>query len=51
MEWLVEEYGFSPRDAYMQVSVNPEVRVHVYQMIPDMPLMYTAGVEFPRDCL
>jgi amidase len=51
MEWLVEEYGFSQRDAYMQVSVNPGVRVHVYQMIPEMPLMYTAGVEFPRDCL
>jgi acetamidase/formamidase len=51
MEWLVEEYGFSQRDAYMQVSVNPGVRVHVYQMIPEMLLMYTAGVEFPRDCL
>lgn len=51
MEWLVEEYGLSQRDAYMQLSVNPGVRVHVYQMIPDMPLMYTAGAEFPRDCL
>jgi amidase len=51
MEWLVEEYGMSQRDAYMQVSVNPGVRVHIYQMIPDMPLLYTAGVEFPRECL
>jgi len=51
MEWLVEEYGFSQRDAYMQVSVNPGFRVHVYQMIPDMALMYTAGVEFPKECL
>ena len=51
MEWLVEEYGFSRRDAYLQVSVNPGVRVHVYQMIPEMALLYTAGVEFPRACL
>ncbi len=51
MEWLVEEYGMTQRDAYMQISVNPGVRVHIYQMIPDMSLLYTAGVEFPRDCL
>lgn len=51
MEWLVEEYGMSRRDAYMQMSVNPGVKVHIYQMIPDMPLLYTAGVEFPRNCL
>ena len=51
MEWLVEEYGFSQRDAYLQVSVNPGVRVNVYQMIPEMALLYTAGVEFPRECL
>jgi acetamidase/formamidase len=51
MEWLVKEYGMSRRDAYMQISVNPEVRVHIYQMIPDMPLLYTAGVEFPKKCI
>jgi len=51
MEWLVEEYGMSKRDAYMQMSVNPGVRVHIYQMIPDMPLLYTAGVEFPKECI
>jgi len=51
MEWLVEEYGMSQRDAYMQISVNPEVRVQIYQMIPDMPLSYTAGIAFPKDCI
>jgi acetamidase/formamidase len=51
MEWLVREYGMSRRDAYMQISVNPEVRVHIYQMIPDAPLLYTAGVEFPKRCI
>lgn len=51
MEWLVEEYGITQRDAYMQLSVNPGVRVHVYQMTPDMPLLYTVGVEFPRESI
>lgn len=51
MEWLVEDYGMNRRDAYMQMSVNPGVKVHIYQMIPDMPLLYVAGVEFPKDCL
>jgi amidase len=51
MEWLVREYGMSRRDAYMQISVNPEVRVHIYQMIPEAPLLYTAGVEFPKRCI
>jgi amidase len=51
MEWLVREYSMSRRDAYMQISVNPEVRVHIYQMIPDAPLLYTAGVEFPKRCI
>jgi hypothetical protein len=31
--------------------VNPGVRVHIYQMIPDAPLFYTAGVEFPKKCI
>jgi acetamidase/formamidase len=51
MEWLVEEHGMSQRDAYLQIAVNPGVKVHAYQMIPEMPLFYTAGVEFPRDCI
>jgi acetamidase/formamidase len=51
MEWLVEEYGMSQRDAYMQISVNPGVRVYIYQMIPDMSILYTAGVEFPKECI
>jgi len=51
MEWLVKEYGMSQRDAYLQMSVNPGVRVHVYQMIPDMSILYTAGVEFPKECI
>jgi len=51
MDWPVKEYGMSQRDAYLQMSVNPGVRMHVYQMIPDMSILYTAGVEFPKECI
>jgi hypothetical protein len=51
MEWPVKEYGMSQRNAYLQMSVNPGVRGHVYQMIPDMSILYTAGVEFPKECI
>jgi acetamidase/formamidase len=50
MEWMVTEYGIDQKDAYMQLSVNPDVRVHVYQMVlsPMSFLNYTAGVEIPK---
>ncbi|MDH7500229.1 MAG: acetamidase/formamidase family protein, partial [candidate division NC10 bacterium] len=51
MEWLVEEHGMSQRDAYLQIAVNPGLRVHIYQMIPEMPLSYTVGMEFPKQCI
>ena len=51
MGWLEQEYGMRQRDAYMQMSVNPGVRVHIYQMIVDIPLLYTVGIEFPRNCI
>lgn len=33
MEWIVTECGVDQREAYVQLSVNPDVRVHVYQMV------------------
>jgi acetamidase/formamidase len=51
MDWLVEEQGFSPRDAYINLCINPDVRVRVYQMLPSGRLNYTVGVEFPKASL
>lgn len=51
LDWLVEDYGFEPREAYLQLGVNPEVRIHVYQMVKLGRLTHTAGVSFPVDCL
>ncbi len=48
IEWLVADYGVSARDAYLQMSVNPDVRINVYQMTPIDRLQYTVGVEFPK---
>ena len=48
MEWMVTEYGINQEDAYMQLSVNPDVRVHVYQMILSDMWSYAAGVEIPK---
>ena len=48
MEWLVTEYGFNKREAYMHMGLNPYVRVNVYQMVKEGRLQYTVGVEFPN---
>ncbi len=49
MEWLVEDHGLAPRDAYLMTSLHPEMRVHVYQMVPGFGLNFVAGVEFPKE--
>jgi amidase len=48
IDWLVEEYGFTPRDAYVLLSIDPCVRINVYQMVDIGRLRYTVGVEFPK---
>jgi len=48
MEWLVTDYGMKPRDAYLNMSVNPYVKVNVYQMVKLSRLEYTVGVQFPK---
>lgn len=48
LEWLVDEYGMNPRDAYMQISVNPGFKINIYQMVPLGKLQYTVGAEFPK---
>ncbi|MFB6105552.1 MAG: acetamidase/formamidase family protein [Halobacteriaceae archaeon] len=50
MRWLVDDHGFTPREAYLHMSVNSGVECHVYQYIPDAGY-FTCGVEFPRDSL
>ena len=51
IDWLVEDYGFSPRDAYVQLELNSGVRINVYQMLQFKRLNYAVGVSFPKHSL
>jgi acetamidase/formamidase len=48
IRYLSEAHGMAADDVYLLLSVHPQVRAHVYQMLPQMPLQYVAGVEFPK---
>lgn len=48
MEWLIDEYGFTPQEAYMLPSLHPDFRVNVYQMVRSWTLRYTVGAEIPK---
>jgi acetamidase/formamidase len=51
MEWMVQEYGISQREAYMHVCINPDFRINVYQMVRIGRIQYTVGAEMPRHYL
>lgn len=51
MDWLVTEYKMDKKEAYMHMSVNPDVRINIYQMVPLDRIQYTVGVEFPKKYL
>ena len=51
MSWMVEDFGLTEREAYMHACINPEFRVHVYQMVRIGRIQYTAGAEIPRKYL
>jgi acetamidase/formamidase len=48
IDWLVDEHGFSPTDAYCLVSTCPDFRINVYQMCKVARLNYVAGAEIPK---
>jgi amidase len=48
IEWLVAEHGFTATDAYCLVSVCPDFRINIYQMVNIGKLSYVAGAELPR---
>lgn len=48
MDWLVAEYGYSRRDAYLTVGLSPEFRLRVYQMTAIQDLSFVVGASLPR---
>ena len=51
MSWLMEEYGFTQKEAYLTTTLNPDFRVNVYQMVKVDDLRYTVGAELPKKYL
>lgn len=49
MDELIEEHGFSEREAYVQMSVNPAVTVRTYQFV--QPGYFTFGVKLGRSLI
>ena len=45
MRWLIDDYGVDRREAYLHMSANSAVRIHVYQFVSPF---FTCGVEFPK---
>jgi acetamidase/formamidase len=48
MDWLINDFGFTPTDAYCLVSTCPDFRINVYQMCKLGKLNFVAGAEIPR---
>lgn len=53
MDWLVEEFGYSAREAYLTVGLNPDFHfvVHQIQMTAIRDLRFVVGAALPRKYL
>lgn len=51
MEWMVDEYGMTPVDAYLLLTVNPSFHVNIYQMNRNPLMKHVVGAEFPKKYL
>ncbi len=51
MDWLISDYGISPPDAYCLVSICPDFRINVYQMVKLAQLSRVADAEIPKKYL
>jgi amidase len=47
MGWLVEDFGFSRRDAYLTVGLNSDFRLRIYQMTAIRDLDFVVGATLP----
>lgn len=51
MEWLMKDFGLTEEEAFLQVEVNPEFRINVYQCVRLGRLNFTVGAELPKTSL
>lgn len=47
MDWLVDEHGYSRREAYLTVGLSPDFRLRVYQMTAIKDLSFVVGATLP----
>ena len=48
LDWLVEEFGFTRREAYLTVGLNPDFHFVVHQMCAIAGLSFVVGATLPR---
>ena len=51
LDWMMDDYGFDEREAYLLIGTCPDVRINVYQMVDIPGISYTAGIELPKKYL
>ncbi len=51
MDWIAEEYGIKLRDLYIMLSVLPDFRINVYQMVRHPLFKSVVGAELPKKYL
>lgn len=51
IDWLVEEFGYSAREAYLTVGLNPDFHFVVHQMTAIRDLRFVVGAALPRTYL
>ncbi len=51
MDWIIEDYGIKPRDLYIMLSVLPDFRINVYQMVRHQSFKSVVGAELPKKYL
>jgi acetamidase/formamidase len=47
MEWLVEEFGYSHREAYLTLGLNPDFHFIIHQMTAIQDLRFVVGAALP----
>jgi hypothetical protein len=51
MEWIMEEWGMTEEEAFLNVAVNPDFRINIYQCVRFDRLNFTVGAELPKKYL
>ena len=49
MRWLIDDFGFLDREAYLTVGLHPDFRLRVYQMIAAHGVSFVVGATLPLE--